>query len=79
MSKKELTEEQILKDKVVIISEDDRFADNTKHPTKFFIVNAFGEGVYFRTRSRLQAQKWANILYGDNFYGVREAIKASVH
>lgn len=70
--------EDILTDKVTVISEEERLSDDLKHPTKFFIVNALGEGVYFHTRSRATAQEWADTIYGKGFYKVRAVIKASV-
>lgn len=73
-----LTVDEIMDTKTTIITEEQRFDDETRHPSKYFVVNAFGEGVYFHTRSRLQAQQWANTLYGKGFYSVRATIKASV-
>lgn len=67
-----------LDSKITVVPEEDRFKDETKHPSKYFVVNAFGDGVYFHTRSRLQAQEWADTLFGKGFYTVRAAIKASV-
>lgn len=73
-----MTSEEIERDKTTTISEEERFSDNLNHPSRYFIVNAFGEGVYFHTRSRQTAQKWADILYGEGHYIVRAAIQASV-
>lgn len=73
-----MTKDEILDKKVVVVKESDRFEEDFSHPTKFFIVNAFGDAVYFKTRSRATAQTWADTLYGVGFYTVRTALKASV-
>lgn len=62
--------------KIIIVSEDERWDENFKEPTALFIVNAMGEGIYFRTRDRLKAQEIADELYGKGFYTVRAVIKA---
>lgn len=73
---KELSREDILATKITTISEEDRFEDETKHPSKFFIINAFGEAIYFHTRSRLTAQQWCDKIYNrKDFFKVREVIK----
>lgn len=73
-----MTRDEILDKKVVYVKESDRFGDDFSHPSKHFIVNAFGDALYFKTRSRATAQEWADIVYGKGFYKVRAAIKASV-
>lgn len=64
--------------KTVIVSEEERFDDEFKPPTKYFVVNALGEGVYFRTNSRQKAQEFSDELFGKGKYTVRVAMKASV-
>lgn len=61
---------------VVVVSEETRLTDEFKPPTKYFIINAFGEAVHFKTRDRSKAQQWADEIYGKGHYVVREAIKA---
>lgn len=61
---------------VVIVSEEDRYEEEFIHPTQFYIVMADGSGMYFKTRDRLKAQGWADMLFGTGFYQVRKAIKA---
>lgn len=63
---------------VEYVSEEDRFSDDFKPPSQFFIVNALGEGVYFHTRSRAKAQQKCNDLYGGSKYTIRCEIKAGV-
>lgn len=65
--------------KMVFVPEDDRYDDDFKHPTQYYIVAADGTGIYFKTRCRGQAQTWADDLFGRNFYQVRKAIKAVAH
>lgn len=61
---------------IIIISEIDRWEEGFKDPTNFFIVNALGEGIYFRTRDRATAQEITDELYGKGFFTVRKVIKA---
>lgn len=63
---------------VEYVSEEDRFSDDFKPPSQFFIVNALGEGVYFHTRSRAKAQEKCDAEYGKGKYLVRAVIKAGV-
>lgn len=65
-------------DKLVFLTEAERLDDDFVDPTGLFIINAMGEGVYFRTRNRIKAQEWADMLYGKGKYTVRPAIRASV-
>lgn len=46
-----------------------------KPPTKYYIVDWFGNGVFFKTRSRVEAQKLCDLLYGEKFFTIREVIK----
>lgn len=41
-----------------------------KHPSAFFIRNALGEVVFFRTRDREKAQEKCDDLYGKGKYRV---------
>lgn len=63
---------------VIIIPEEERFDMEFKAPTGFFVINANGDAVYFRTRSRPKAQEMADRLYGVGFYTVRKELKAAV-
>ena len=60
------------------VSEEDRFADDFKPPSQFFIVNALGEGVYFHTRSRAKAQQKCDDEYGSGKYLVRCEVKCNL-
>jgi len=84
MNKKELLDtyenwygKKIMK-KIVVVSEKERFNDEFKDPTAFFIINAFGDAVYFRTRDRLKAQEISDEMYGKGFYLVKRSMKAAV-
>lgn len=75
------TYEQVLKtleDKLIFVSEQDRLDDEFRDPTGLFILNAMGEAVYFRTRDRIKAQEWADMLYGKGFYIVKKSLKAQI-
>lgn len=62
------------KGRVTLVSSEVLDTDH-KPPTKFYIVDWFGNGVFFKTRSRVEAQKLCDLLYGKNFFVVREVIK----
>ena len=61
---------------IIIVSEEQRFDDDFKEPTRYFIINAFGEAVHFKTRSREKAQQWSDEIYGEGFYTIREVQRA---
>lgn len=63
---------------VEYVSEEDRFSDDFKPPSQFFIVNALGEGVYFHTRSRAKAQEKCDVEYGKGKYSVRAEIRCNL-
>lgn len=63
---------------VEYVSEEERFADDFKPPSQFFIVNALGEGVYFHTRSRAKAQTQCDLTYGKGKYSVRAEIRCNL-
>lgn len=62
------------KGRVVLVPSEILDTDH-KPPTKYYIVDCFGNGVFFKTRSRSNAQELCDILYGENFFTVREVIK----
>ena len=61
---------------IITVSQEERMDDDFKPPTSLFIINAMGEGVYFKTRSRQQAQLQADRIYGAGKYTVRLVVKA---
>ena len=63
---------------VLHVSEEERMDDNFKPPSRFYIVNAMGEGVYFKTHSRSKAREKADELYGAGKYSLRVEIKAAI-
>jgi len=65
-----------LKKKVVVVSEEDRLSDEFKAPCKYYIIDAFGNGVYFKTRSRLTASALSDKIYGNGFFTVKQVVKA---
>lgn len=64
--------------KVVICTPEEMDGEGFKDPCHFFVVNAFGDRVYLRARERHNARKIADDLYGKDFYGLREVIRAAV-
>ena len=61
---------------IITVSQEERMDDDFKPPTSLFIINAMGEGVYFKTRSRPLAQAEADRIYGADKYTVRLVVKA---
>ena len=61
---------------IITVSQEERMDDDFKPPTSLFIINAMGEGVYFKTRSRPLAQAEADRIYGAGKYTVRLVVKA---
>lgn len=62
--------------KLVVISEEDRWHDNFKPPSQYYIVNAFNDAVFVRTNDRLKAQAIIDSIYGKNFYLIKRVVKA---
>lgn len=84
MTKKELEEmysawygDKLMK-QIVVVQEKDRFEDEFKDPTAYFIVNGLGDAVYFKTRDRAKAQALSDEMYGKGFYTVKKSMKAAV-
>ena len=48
---------------VIYVPEDEYNAEDFKPPASFFILNAMGEGVYFKTRSRQKAQERCDEIF----------------
>lgn len=61
---------------IITVSQEERMDDDFKPPTSLFIINAMGDGVYFKTRNRQQAQLEADRIYGAGKYTVRLVVKA---
>lgn len=66
------------RDKVRVYSYDEYISDNFRAPSKFFYRNAFGDAVFFKTRSRKKANEMLKELEGEGKYQLRTVIKASV-
>lgn len=64
--------------KIVIVSEKDRLNGDFIDPTGYYIVDAFGSGVYFKTRSRSKAQAMSDEMYGKGKFTVRKSMIAVV-
>jgi hypothetical protein len=65
--------------RVSVVSEDDMHShERDRFPSKWFVVNAFGEGVFFCVRNRSYAQKLSDMIYGRGHYTVRQLEKAYV-
>ena len=59
----------------IIVPCEERLHDLTfVDPTSWFIVNASGDGVYFKTRSKQKAQEAADLEYGIGKYKVRSVV-----
>lgn len=52
--------------------------DNFKPPTGFFINDALGGHLYFRTNSRVNAQRLCNLCFGENKYTVKIVVRAAI-
>jgi hypothetical protein len=63
---------------VIYISEDARGGDDFKPPSRFYIINAMGEGVYFKTHTRSKAQAKADEIYGKGKYSIRVEMKLNI-
>lgn len=50
--------------------------DETRFPTKYYIIDAMGNGIFFRTKDRAVAQALSNEIYGDNKFVVKMVLKA---
>ena len=61
---------------IITVSQEERMDDDFKPPTSLFIINAMGDGVYFKTRSRTAAQAESDRIYGVGKYTVRLVVKA---
>lgn len=53
----------------VYCEEEGRFVLNS--PSNFYIINALGERVFFKTKNRSLAQQAADDLYGEGRYVIR--------
>lgn len=63
---------------VVFVSEEERFDLEFIDPSSWFIINASGQGVYFKTSSQAKAQKFSDKLYGVGLYKARKVVRASI-
>ena len=67
------------KGKLIYVSEDVlKDEDNFRAPTQFFVSDALGGAMFFRTNSRANAQRLCNMVYGEKKYFVKTVIKAQV-
>lgn len=67
-----------LTDKIVVISEKESWGDNFTPPTQYYIINAMGVHIYFRTNRRNVAQQMSDDIYGKGFFRVRRSMRATV-
>lgn len=66
------------KGKLIYVSEDVlKDEDNFRPPAQFFVSDALGGAMFFRTNSRANAQKLADYVYGGK-YKVKIVVKAAV-
>lgn len=52
--------------------------DNFRPPTGFFINDALGGHIYFKTNSRINAQRLCNLCFGENKYIVKIVVRAAI-
>ncbi len=50
---------------------EDYLLPSFKHPSNYYILNAFGNRLYIKTTDRATAQAKADELYGKGFYSIR--------
>lgn len=62
--------------KIVVVPEQQRFEDGFIPPSKFYIIDYMGDGVFFRTHSRATAQSLADEIYGKNFFLIKQIVLA---
>lgn len=62
---------------VTVVEDFDVYSED-KPPSKYYIMNAFGQGVYFKTRSRAKAQEICDQIYGKGFFTVKQVVVAQV-
>ena len=65
--------------KLVVVPEQQRFQDGFKAPTKFYIIDAFNDAVFIRTRDRLKAQEIVDSIWGKGFFTVKQVVLAKTH
>lgn len=62
---------------ITVVEDFDIFSEDIP-PSKYYIMNAFGQGVYFKTRSRAKAQEICDQIYGKGFFVVKQVVVAQV-
>lgn len=63
---------QLKQIETIIVPCEERLHDLTfVDPTSWFLINANGDAVYFKTRSRIKAREQADIMYGKDKYVIR--------
>lgn len=72
--------EKVAKIKVVriVVGSQERDSDDFKAPGKYYIINAMGDAVYYKTRDRQKAQQMADQDYGVGHYTIRLELKAQI-
>lgn len=66
-----------LKKKIVIIPEEQRLDESMPHPSKYYVIDYFGNAVYFKTRDRATARGIADEVYGKGFFTVKQVVVVS--
>ena len=62
--------------KLIVVPEQQRFQDGFKAPTKFYIIDAFNDAIFIRTRDRLKAQEIVDSIYGKGFFTIKQVVVA---
>lgn len=65
-----------IKKKMIVVPEQQRFEDDFRPPSLFYIIDCFGNAVFFKTRSRAKAQEMSDVVYGKQFYLVKQVMFA---
>jgi hypothetical protein len=47
-------------------------------PSRYYIIDMFGDAVYFKTHSRTKAQDAADARHGKGMFSIRVVVKAEV-
>ena len=67
------------KGKLLYVWEDEVLNEELYKPkSQFFIADALGGHLFFRTNSRAKAQQLCDKVYGENKYTVKVVVRASV-
>ena len=68
-----------LEKKVTVVSEQQWYSSNEERPpSKYYIIDCFGDYCFIHTRERAKAQSIADQIWGVGFYKVKQIMTAQV-